>query len=95
LDFHIYVILEFDIIIGHPLENLIQEKPSHGGLDKNVGKTIVAAHTSCLVSPMAKQYLTHDPFEEVKFVSPFISPKLACEIEHIPSPSLEPKSRVA
>jgi hypothetical protein len=38
LDFHIYAILEFDILIGYPLENLIQEKPSHGGLDENVRK---------------------------------------------------------
>ena len=39
LDFHIYAILEFDILIGHPLENFIHEKPSHGGLDENVGNT--------------------------------------------------------
>ena len=35
IDFHIYAILEFDILIGYPLENLIQEKPSHGGLMKS------------------------------------------------------------
>ena len=28
IDFHIYAILEFNILIGYPLENLIQEKPS-------------------------------------------------------------------
>jgi len=91
IDFHIYAILEFDIFIGYPLENLIQEKPSHGSLDESVGKTAFATRTSCPVNPMAKQHLTHDPFEEVKFVSPFISPKLAYEIERIPSPSLKPK----
>jgi hypothetical protein len=31
-------------------------------------------------------------FEEVKFISPFVSPKLVCETESIPSPLLEPKS---
>ena len=91
IDFHIYAILEFDILIGYPLENLIQEKPSLGGLDENVGKTTFATHTSCPVSPMAKQHLTHDSIEEVKFVPLFVSPKLACETERIPSPSLEPK----
>ena len=40
-DFHIYAILEFDILIGHPLENLIQEKPSHGGLAENMGKLLL------------------------------------------------------
>ena len=28
IDFHIYTILEFDILICYPLENLIQENPS-------------------------------------------------------------------
>jgi hypothetical protein len=60
LDFHIYDILEFDVLIGHPLENLIQEISSDGGLDENVGKTAFATHTSCPVSPMVKQRLTHD-----------------------------------
>ena len=35
LDFHIYAILEFELLIGHPLDNLFQEKPSHGALMKN------------------------------------------------------------
>jgi hypothetical protein len=34
IDFHIYAILEFDILIGYPLENLIQVKPSQGSLNK-------------------------------------------------------------
>jgi hypothetical protein len=42
LDFHIYAILEFDILIGHPLENLIQEKPSHGGLDDKWEKLLLS-----------------------------------------------------
>ena len=36
------------------------------------------------------EHLTnHDPFEEVKFISPFISHRLSCEIEHPSTPSLE------
>ena len=48
LDFHIYAILEFDILIGHPLKNLIQEKPSHGGLDEKLGTTASANPIPCL-----------------------------------------------
>ena len=40
---------------------------------------------------MVKQHLTHDAFEEVKFVSPFISPKLVYKIECPSRPSLKPK----
>jgi hypothetical protein len=77
LDFHIYAILVFDILIGHPLENLIQEKPSHGGLDETLGTT---ASTTPIPSPknlVAKQHRNNDPFEEVKFISPFVSPELS------------------
>jgi len=28
IDFHIFAILEFDLLIGYPLEKLFQEKPS-------------------------------------------------------------------
>jgi len=91
LDFHIFAILEFDLLIGYPFEKLFQEKPSQGSLNEKLGKTAFATHTSCPVSPMVKQHLTHDPIEEVKFVSPFVSPKIACETECIPSPSLESK----
>ena len=40
IDFHIYAILEFDILIGYPLENLIQEKPFHGGFMRSLGKLL-------------------------------------------------------
>jgi hypothetical protein len=91
LDFHIYAILEFDLLIGHPLKNLILDKPSHGGLDEKFGETTFSTPTFCLESPKVKQQPNNNTFEEAKFISPFVS-KLAYETEHIPSPSLEPKS---
>jgi hypothetical protein len=44
LDFHIYAILEFEFLISHPLDNLFQEKPSHGSLSEELGKT-ASAHS--------------------------------------------------
>jgi hypothetical protein len=92
LDFHIYAILEFDLLIGHPREKLFQKKPFHGGLDKNLGTTTSATPIPCPEHPMTKHFPNRNPFEEAKFISPFVSPKLACETECIPSPSLELKS---
>jgi hypothetical protein len=91
IDFHIYAILEFDILIGHPLENLIQEKPSYGGLDKKLETTAFANPIPCPEGPMVKQQSNHNPFEQVRFISPFVSPKLACETKCASSPSLEPE----
>ena len=37
LDFHIFEIQDFNILIGHPLEKLIVEPPSSGALDVKLG----------------------------------------------------------
>jgi hypothetical protein len=42
---------------------------------------------------MAEHHPNNDPFEEVKFISPFISPKLSSETKCLSSPTLEHKSR--
>jgi hypothetical protein len=84
LDFNIYAILEFELLIGHPLDNLFQEKPSHGSLSEQFGKTASATH---LDNPMAKRCPNNDPSEEVKFISPFISPRLSSETKY-PLPTL-------
>jgi hypothetical protein len=39
---------------------------------------------------MAEHLPNHDPFEEVKFISPFVSHRFPCETGHPLSPSLEP-----
>jgi hypothetical protein len=41
IDFHIFAILEFDLLIGYPLDKLFHEKPSYGSIDKNVGKLLL------------------------------------------------------
>jgi hypothetical protein len=83
--FHIYTILEFDLLIGHPLKNLIQEKPSHRGLNEKLGTAASATPIPCLKNPKVEQQPNHNPFEEAKFISPFVSPRLSSETE-CPSP---------
>ena len=53
-----------------------------------MGETIVATPIPYPKSPIAKQHPNHDPFKEVKFISPFTSH--SCETEHL-APSLELK----
>ena len=38
LDFHVFEIQDFDIMIGYPLEKLIVEPPSSGALDVKLGR---------------------------------------------------------
>jgi hypothetical protein len=91
LDLHIFAIPEFDLLIGYPVEKLFQEKPSHGSLVEKFGKTTSTISIFHPKIPMANHNPNHNPIKEVKFVYSFISHKIACETEHIPSPSLKPK----
>jgi hypothetical protein len=85
LDFHVFAILEFDLLIGDPFENIVQKEPR--SLNEEFGKTASATHSD---TPMAKQHPNHDLFEDVKFISLFVSPKLAYGTKRASSPSLEP-----
>jgi hypothetical protein len=91
LDFHIYAILEFDILIGYPLEKLFQQKPFLGSHDEKLGKTASTIPILCPKSPIVKHNPNHDSFEEAKFISLFVSPRVPSETEQSSSPSLEPK----
>jgi hypothetical protein len=86
-----YAILNFDLLIVYPLAKLFKEKPSHGSLDEKLGVATSIIPIPSPKNPKAKQQPNHNTFEEVKFISPFVSPKLACETERVPSPLLEPK----
>jgi hypothetical protein len=88
LDFHIFAVLDFELLIGYPFEKLFQEKPTHGSLGEEFGKT---ASTTHLENPMTEHYPNHNSSEEVKFISPFISPRFSSETECSPAPSHEPK----
>jgi hypothetical protein len=90
LDFHIYAILEFDILIGYPLEKLFQQKPFLGSHDEKLGKTASTIHILCPKSPIVKHNPNHDSFEEAKFISLFVSPRVPSETEQSSSPSPNP-----
>jgi hypothetical protein len=76
IDFHIFAILEFDLLIGYLLDKLFQEKYPHGSLSEKFGKVASATH---LKIPMAEHIPNQDLFEEVKFISLFISHRFPYE----------------
>ena len=51
IDFHVFAILEFDLLIGYLLDKLFQAKYSHGTLSVEFGKAVSATH---LQIPMAE-----------------------------------------
>jgi hypothetical protein len=75
LDFHIYPILNFDLLIGQPLEKFLEKKSSQWSLNNEFKKTAFTTPISYPEIPMAKHHPGHDLLVEVKFISPFVSPK--------------------
>jgi hypothetical protein len=75
IDFYILPTLNSDILIGLPLEKLIQKRASRGSLKGKLGNNTFASPTSCLEIPSAKPDPKNIPFEEVKCLSQFISPE--------------------
>ena len=70
LDFYIYDILDFDLLLGYPLEKLLA---SHGSLDEMLRENAPATAASCLENPMAKHFPEQNLLEEMVHTSPFVS----------------------
>ena len=70
LDFYIYDILDFDLLLGLPLEKLLA---SHGRLDEKLRETCSATATPCLENLLAKPLPEQNQLEEIMRTSPFIS----------------------
>ena len=71
LDFHIFNILNFDLLIGYPLENSLTSL--QGSLAELPRETAFATATSCLENLLAKPLPEQNPLEEMMHTSPFIS----------------------
>jgi hypothetical protein len=65
LNFHIYTILEFDNLIGYPIEKKFQQKPFLGSHDEKLGKTASTIHIPSPKNPKAKQHPNHNTFEDL------------------------------
>ena len=72
LYFYIYDILNFDLLLGLPLEKLWA---SHGSLDEKLRETGLATATPHLENLLAKPLPEQNPLEEMMHTSPFISSK--------------------
>jgi hypothetical protein len=76
LDFYIYNVIYFDLLLGYPLEKLLQKNVSQGSLDEKLRETGSASATTYLENPMAKPLPKKKPLEKMMQVSPFVSSEL-------------------
>ena len=89
LHFHIFDILDFDLLLVFPLEELLA---SQGSLDVTLRKTASATTTSCLENSMAKHFREPNPLKEMMHESPFIPSESI--LSEVPKSSEEHDSKV-
>ena len=79
LDFHIFDIKDFDVMIGHPIEKLFVEPPSSGDLDVKLGRETFSIPITRAKNSVAESLPYSELPEEVMSVSPFESPESSLE----------------
>ena len=75
LDFHIFDILDLDVLLGYPLEKLLDL--SEGSLDEKLREAASANYISFLENHSAKPAPKQNLLNDVMHVFPFVSSKLA------------------
>ena len=90
LDFHVYPIIDFDLLLGSPLEKLLQEKSPQGILSYESGETSPISYTE---NPMAEHHDDHNPLERMMLASPFISPNIASPPDPLNESTLKEDNR--
>ena len=86
-------ISNFELLIGYPLENLLQEKSLQGSLNHDSGKTTFATPISCPETPMVEHHLDHNPLEEMMQESSFVFPNTASPPDPLNKASLKEDMR--
>ena len=79
LDFHVFDIQDFDIMLGHPLEKLLIEPLKTGELDLKLGRDTFTIPITRAKNSVADTLPHHELPKEVMSVSPFKSPESSLE----------------
>ena len=83
LDFHVFDITDFDILIWHPLEKLFLDPPKIGDLDVKLGRDTFTIPITRAKNSVAESLPHLDLPKEVMLVLPFDSPELSLEKDAI------------
>jgi len=79
LDFHVFDVQDFDLMIGHPIEKLLMDALTQGKLDVRLGKENFSVQISRAANSLAEPSLDSEPIMEVTGILPFDSPESLLE----------------
>ena len=66
LDFHVFDVRDFDLLIRHPIEKLLMDAPTQGKIDVRLGKETISVQITRATNSRAEPTLNSEPIEEVK-----------------------------
>ena len=72
LDFHVFDVQDFDLMIGHPIEKLLMDAPTQGKIDVRLGKETFSVQISRAANSLAEPSLDSEPIMEVMCNTRFI-----------------------
>ena len=75
LDFHVFNVQDFNLLIGTPIEKLLMDALTQSKLDVRLGKEILSAQIAIATNIMAEPSLDYEPIEEVKEILLVDSPE--------------------
>jgi hypothetical protein len=79
LDFHVFDVRDFDLLIRHPIEKLLMDAPTQGKIDVRLGKETISVQIIRATNSRAEPTLNSEPIEEVKGILPIDSPESLLE----------------
>ena len=65
LDFHVFDVQDFDLLIGHPIEKLLPNAPTQGKIDARLGQETISVEIARAKNSMREPSLDSEPIEEV------------------------------
>jgi hypothetical protein len=81
LDFHVFEVPNFDILIGYPIEKLLIDAPDTGNLRIRSGKETLSVPITRTTNSIAEISPIIEPIEEVLDISPLDSSESALKKE--------------
>ena len=66
LDFHIFDVQDFDLLLGQPIEKFLTDAPTKNKLEVHLGKDTISVQIAKSTNSMTEPSLDTEPIEEVK-----------------------------
>ena len=75
LDFHIFDVQDFDLLVGQPIEKFLTNAPTQNKLEVHLGKETISVQIARATNSVTEPSLDFEPIKEVKGILLVDSPQ--------------------